>query len=112
MVRLAISTFEAIACKLPVVTLPGKFMRGRHSYAILTQLGMTETIARDKSDYVEIAASLALDSEWRERVVQGLVAGYPRLYSDQRSVQALRISYQQVVRERLSVSQTGNNARQ
>jgi len=91
------STFEAIACKLPVVTLPGKFMRGRHSYAILTQLGMTETIARDKSGYVEIAANLALDSKWRERVVQGMVAGYPRLYSDKRSVLALENFYQQVV---------------
>src|SRR5439155_5579077 len=43
------TTFEAIACGLPVVTLPGKFMRGRHSYAILTQLGVTESIARDKA---------------------------------------------------------------
>ncbi len=94
------STFEAIACKLPVVTLPGKFMRGRHSYAILTQLGMTETIARDKSHYLEIAANLALDPEWRERVVQGLVAGYPRLYSDNRSVVALENFYQRIVRER------------
>jgi len=94
------STFEAIACKLPVVTLPGTFMRGRHSYAILTQLGMTETIARDKSQYIEIAANLALDAQWRERVVQGLVAGYPRLYSDNRSVVALENFYQQAVRER------------
>ncbi len=91
------STFEAIACKLPVVTLPGRFMRGRHSYAILTQLGVTETIARDKSDYVEIAVNLGLDREWRERVVQRLVAGWQGLYSDKRSVVALENFYQQVV---------------
>ena len=95
------STFEAVACKLPVVTLPGRFMRGRHSYAILTQLGVTDTIARDKSNYVEIAANLALDREWRERVVERMVAGYPALYSDKSSVLALENFYQQIVRERL-----------
>ena len=52
------TTLEAIACGLPIVTLPGQVMRGRHSYAILMQFGMTETIARDKAEYVDIAVRL------------------------------------------------------
>jgi predicted O-linked N-acetylglucosamine transferase (SPINDLY family) len=104
------STFEAIACKLPVVTLPGRFMRGRHSCAILSQLSVTDTIARDKSNYVEIATNLALDREWREQVVERLVAGSPALYSDKSSVHALEDFYQQSVSGRLLTQRTANGA--
>ena len=95
-----VTTFEAVACGLPVVTLPGKLMRARHSFAILTQLGVTETIASNEKDYVEIAVRLALDRQWRQSVIDRMVAGYPNLYSDTRCVRALEDFYQRVVEER------------
>ncbi len=94
-----ITTFEAVACGTPVVTLPGTFMRGRQSYAILTQLGVTETIARTKTEYVELAAKLGLNRVWRERIVQRMIQGYPNLYSDSRPVRALEEFFQRVVSE-------------
>ena len=57
-----------------MVTLPGSFMRGRQSSAILCRLDVTETIAHNQDEYVEIAVRLGLDSlvasehhssEWR-----------------------------------------------
>jgi predicted O-linked N-acetylglucosamine transferase (SPINDLY family) len=60
-----ITTLEAIACRLPIVTLPGQFMRGRQSCAILTEFGVTETIAGDKSDYIDIAIRLGVEHAWR-----------------------------------------------
>ncbi len=95
-----VSTFEAVACGLPVVTVPGQWMRGRHSSAILTQLGVTETTARDAAEYVEIAARLGLDREWRGNVVDRSAGGFRRLYSDTRSVKALELFLQRAVRER------------
>jgi predicted O-linked N-acetylglucosamine transferase (SPINDLY family) len=88
-----VTAFEAIACGLPVVTLPGKLMRARHSYAILTQLGVSETIATDADDYVDIAVQIGLDRNWRQGVVDQMVAGYSHLYSDVRSVRALEDFY-------------------
>ena len=88
-----VSTFEAIACRLPVVTYPGRFMRGRQSYAILKQLGVEDTIASSEADYVEIAVRLGNDPEWRNEIVQKMIAGYPRLYSDTSCVRALEDIY-------------------
>jgi predicted O-linked N-acetylglucosamine transferase (SPINDLY family) len=95
-----VTTLEAIACGLPIVTLPGKFMRGRHSAAILNQLGATETIARDEEGYVRIAVRLASDQGWRAQVLEGMAAGHSRLYSDRRCVLALEDFFRSIVRER------------
>ena len=52
------STLESLACNLPIVTLRGALMRGRHSAAILQMMGIGETIAGSIEDYIGIAARL------------------------------------------------------
>jgi protein O-GlcNAc transferase len=97
-----VTTLEAIACGLPVVTCPGALMRSRHSAGILSQLGVTETIARDKDEYVEIAARLGRDRQWRTQVIERMGARHPRLYGDTTCVRALEEFYRTAVDERLS----------
>lgn len=93
------TTLQAIACNLPIVTCPGEFMRGRHSYGILKMLGVTETIAKDESEYIEIAVRLGLDPEWRKTIVQKVIARNSRVYEDKICVAALEEFYQRVVWE-------------
>jgi len=49
------STLEALACNLPVVTMPGRLMRGRHTHAILKMMDICETEGRDMDEYIAIA---------------------------------------------------------
>ena len=77
-------------------------MRARHSYGILKQLGITETIARDKKQYVDIAVRLGTDREWRAKVVGDMQANLSRLYSDIKSVRALEDFFRSAVAERAS----------
>jgi predicted O-linked N-acetylglucosamine transferase (SPINDLY family) len=44
---------------VPVVTCPGETFAGRHALTHLSNVGLTETIARDFDEYVELAVSLA-----------------------------------------------------
>ncbi len=94
-----ISTFEVVACGLPLVTMPGKFMRGRQSSAILGQLGTHLTIARDTTQYVEIAVRLSRDARLRQEVVDQTIKGHANLYSDTRCITALEEFYQRAVLE-------------
>ncbi len=97
-----VSTIEAIACGLPVVTLPGPVMRSNHSFAILTRTGATETIARDKTDYIGIASRLGLDPVWRCQVARRIEQGSPSLYSDERCIPALEDFFRNVISSRAS----------
>lgn len=83
------TTLEAVAAGLPVVTLPGRLMRGRHSAAILTMMGVSETIARDKDDYVALAARLGHDAGWRRQMAAKIVERRGKLYRDETPVRAL-----------------------
>lgn len=90
------TTLEAIACGLPVVTCPGEFMRGRHAYGILRQMGVTATIAHNESEYIEIAVRLGRDTAWRAEICQQMQAGQAQLYEDVTCVRALEDFYWQV----------------
>jgi predicted O-linked N-acetylglucosamine transferase (SPINDLY family) len=95
------TTLEAIACGLPVVTCPGKFMRSRHSYGILKMMGVTETIAQSEAEYVEIAIRLGLDAEWRQTIAQKVYQRHNLVYDDKTCVTALESFYKRVVLEPL-----------
>ncbi len=54
-------TCESLWMGVPVITCPGETFASRHSLSHLSNVGLTETIARDSDDYVELAVSLAGD---------------------------------------------------
>jgi predicted O-linked N-acetylglucosamine transferase (SPINDLY family) len=93
------STLEAIACNLPIVTCPGEFMRGRHSYAILKMLGVTDTIAENEAEYIKIALRLGLESEWRNSIVERMIHRHSYLYDDETCVEVLDAFFRRVAYE-------------
>ena len=82
------TSLDAIACSLPVVTLPGAYMRSRQSSAMLAQVGVPELVARDAADYVAIAARLAQDRAWRDELAERIDRGAARLFDDPAPVDA------------------------
>jgi predicted O-linked N-acetylglucosamine transferase (SPINDLY family) len=96
------TSLEAIACKLPIVTCPGEFMRGRHSYSFLKMIGVTDAIAQNEVEYIEIAVKLGLDPAWRRNIAERTSESHDRLYDDKACVAGLEAFYKQVVRESLT----------
>jgi predicted O-linked N-acetylglucosamine transferase (SPINDLY family) len=83
------TSLDALAMGLPVVTLPGEFMRGRQTMGMLTLLGVEELIATSADDYLSIAKRLATDKPTRDDVSRRILANLPRLFDDPAPPQAL-----------------------
>jgi predicted O-linked N-acetylglucosamine transferase (SPINDLY family) len=83
------TSLDAFAAGLPLVTLPGRFMRGRQSLAMLRLAGLEELVATDEKDYVRLAARLAADRPWREAIGTRVREGARRIFDDPAPVAAL-----------------------
>jgi protein O-GlcNAc transferase len=83
------STLDCLAVNPAVVTLPGRFMRGRHTAAILRRIGCEATIAGSVDDYVAIAVRLARDPVWRTEVRQSVARGKNSAFNDKAYMRAL-----------------------
>jgi len=82
------TSLDALACGLPIVTLPGSLMRGRQSSAMLRLAGAAELIACDADDYVRIASRLVDDPTWRASLAAAIADGRDALFDTSAPVQA------------------------
>ncbi|CAK0756320.1 hypothetical protein CCP1ISM_6820001 [Azospirillaceae bacterium] len=64
-------------------------MRSRHSAAILTRMGVLETIAATVEEYVAIASRLGLDPVWRAEIRRNISTNKFRIYKDSSCISAL-----------------------
>ncbi len=96
-----ITTMKAVACDLPIVTCPGEFMRGRHSYAILKTLEVESTIAANLDEYVAIAVKLGQDPAYRQQVIASMRPQHDLLFNDQRCVEAIQDFFQSAVFDKM-----------
>src|SRR5262245_8368989 len=94
------STLESLPFDLPVVTMTGSLMRGRHSTAILEMMGVTETIARTVDEYVSTAVRLASDLPWCTAVRSRIAENKHRIYCDDACISALGEFLNRVARQR------------
>lgn len=94
------TTLEALACNLPVITLPGNLMRGRHSMAVLQMMKVEDTIAEDIDGYIEIAAKLGQDPELRNRISEKIGENKHLVYEDRTCIFAFEDFLERAVKER------------
>ncbi len=80
---------QAVQAHLPSVAQAGRFLRGRLGSGVLTRLGLTELVARDTREYIDIAVKLAQDLEYNARMRRSLSAVENSAYEDASAVDAL-----------------------
>lgn len=83
------TAMQAIECGLPLVTVEGRFMRGRFASAILRRLGLDELVATDDDDYIARAIALANDAPRCKALGERIVATRDMLFDDSAPVRAL-----------------------
>jgi protein O-GlcNAc transferase len=83
------TTLGAIEAGVPLITCPGAFMRGRHSYAMFRMMDMPSAIARDTDDIVRKLIALGQEPDRRHDMRKELGQRKEALYADKSLIAAL-----------------------
>ncbi|MCC7328063.1 MAG: tetratricopeptide repeat protein [Burkholderiales bacterium] len=83
------TAMQVIQCGVPLVTLEGRFMRGRFGSGIMRRMGLGELVATSNREYADLAVRLATDAGFRERTRARIVAARGVLFDDVVPVRAL-----------------------
>ncbi len=100
------TSLDAINCLLPIVTCPGELMRGRQSAGFLQRMGISETIAADPEEYIQIVVQLGLDQKYRQEIVWRMSEQRYLLHNDYACVEALEDFYRQSIYSTLRSNET------
>jgi predicted O-linked N-acetylglucosamine transferase (SPINDLY family) len=76
------TAMQAIECGLPVVTVEGRFMRGRLASGILKRMGVPELVARSEAEYVDLTVRLLSDKSYNLEVRRRIEATRNVLFHD------------------------------
>jgi protein O-GlcNAc transferase len=93
------TTYDALWLCKPVVTLPTEFHRGRYTAGCLRKVGVTETIARDLEDYVDLAVSLAAERDRRVDLARRLFEARHIAFEDYGAVREHERIFQEMLAE-------------
>lgn len=83
------TSLDAFAAGTPVVTIPGRFMRGRQTAAMLRLMGIEALVATTIEDYVRIALDAARDRDRNAGLREAIRAGRGALFDRHEPVEAL-----------------------
>lgn len=76
------TVIQAIGCDLPVVSYDGTFLRGRLGSGILKRIGLTELVAKNSAEYIQLITKLCQDHSFYQRIKDKIIERKSVLYED------------------------------
>ncbi len=95
------SSLQAFAVGTPVVTLPGKLQRGRHTLAMYRKMGILDCVAADAQQYIDIAVRIGTDRAYAQLLRERILARSHVLFEDQRVVDEFERFFTEAWHERV-----------
>ena len=93
------TTLEGFSAGLPVVTLPGKYMRSRHTAAFYKKMRYPDCIANNTEQYIEIAVRLGTDKEYRCEAVSKIQENLEVVWQEDEVVREFERFFKQAIDE-------------
>jgi len=92
------TSLEAISLNKPIITLPSNFMRGRHTYAILKILKLDELICNSKKNYINLAAKLSENSDFRVNIVKKIKENKKLIFGNNKTIKFLEDFFDSLIK--------------
>ena len=92
------SSLLSLACGVPIVTWPGRLMRGRLTLALYKQMGVMDCVVDSVRSYVDLAFCLANDKNQSETIKSKIRARADILFEDIEIVRELECFFESTAR--------------
>ena len=79
---------DGLIVGVPVITLPAEYLRGRMGAAFFRTMNMPELVARNRSEYIQMAARLGMDKYHLQQVKQKIQERTSLIWEDMEYVHA------------------------
>lgn len=85
------TSYEALAMGTPIITFPGRFIRGRFTLGCYRQMGISDgdLIVNSEKAYVEKAVAIASNQELRDKLSQKIESKHHHIFSDESAITEL-----------------------
>jgi protein O-GlcNAc transferase len=83
------TSLDALSVGAPLITLPGRFMRGRQSMSMLKKLGLDSLITDDIASYVSTACAVAAEPLRRQEIRKTCLEGRSEIFDRRDAIIAL-----------------------
>ena len=83
------TSLDALSLDKPIVTLPSKFMRGRHTYGILKCIKIDELICNSKKEYIDLAVKLSKNFDFRNKIVKKIKISKRLIFNNYETIKFL-----------------------
>jgi len=84
------TTFDAIAMRRPVVTIPGHTLKSRQTAHLLDRLGLPQLVAATAEEYAQTAVAVAGSAREQARIAEAIRSADGRVFGDPGSTDAFR----------------------
>jgi protein O-GlcNAc transferase len=91
------TSFEALSFDIPIVTWPGERLHGRITYGYYQKMGVLDTVAMSKEDYIEKALQLGTQKEYNHTIRQRIAANKGLIFEQVGAVNELAETLQQLM---------------
>ena len=91
------TNLEAFSLGVPVVTLPGRLQRGRHTYGMYRAMGFMDLVASSAAQYVELAVRVASDAQYRRHCTARISTSRDVLFENRQFVRHLEAAFRQML---------------
>lgn len=93
------TSYEAFAVGTPVVTHPGRFLRGRLTFGMYRQMGLESLIAASAAEYAPKAVELGCDAALNQKIRRELREAAGALFENPQEVRGVERALQRWVEE-------------
>lgn len=93
------ASYDGFSLNKPIVTLPSQFHRGRYTSACYRKMGISDCVATDARQYVQIAVALGTDRAFRVDVEEKIRAASHLLFEDVEAVSEHERIFSELIEE-------------